>query len=132
MFLCSNKRILEYLFSAMTWTHSKIKVKILVVEKLIDVIRTRQHFCIKKIETKTKWREEINGKESTEEKNDSFLATETREGHLEETETDFKFEGRPEFQQVEMKGMHISEKDVPKHNGGQVRLWFGEWLIDIS
>lgn len=49
-----------------------------------------------KEEIKTKLRDIYNGKENTEEKNDSFPAREIREGHLEEVAMDRKSEGQPE------------------------------------
>ena len=62
---------------------SKIKVKIIIPVKLLDLIRTKQHFCIRKFEgNKTKLRDINSGKESPEERNYSFPAREIRKAHL--------------------------------------------------
>lgn len=46
---------------------SKIKVKILILEKLIDLIRKKQQFCIKKAKrSKTKLRDISNGKKQAQ------------------------------------------------------------------
>lgn len=62
---------------------SKVKVKIIILEKRLDLLRTKQHLCIRKFEgNKTKLRDMNSGKGSPEERNYSFLAREIRKGHL--------------------------------------------------
>lgn len=61
---------------------SKIKVKIIILEKLLDLLRTKQHLCIRKFEgSKTKLRDINSGKESPEERSYSSPAREVRKGH---------------------------------------------------